>query len=60
MIHIESFKKVKIHISYSTQKPPPAEIVPLMGNVDKYHTARQATRDDTMLHRKDALCMPDN
>jgi hypothetical protein len=31
-----------------------------MINVEKYSTARQATNDNIMLRRKDAICMPDN
>jgi len=28
--------------------------------VEKYDTATQATDDNIMLRRKDAICMPDN
>jgi len=27
---------------------------------ERYDTARQATSDNTMQHRKDLICMPDN
>jgi len=37
---------------YFTQK--------LRDNVRKYCTAEQATVDNTLRRRKDALCMPDN
>jgi hypothetical protein len=57
MFHIELVKKIKTYISYSVPPPPP-KIMTLMGNVDKYHTARQAIHDDKMLHRKDELYMP--
>ena len=30
------------------------EVVPFMGYVEKYHTARQATDDNTVRRRKDA------
>jgi len=59
----QSCKKNKnIYFVFNTFQPltPPPKIVPLMGYVDKYHTARQATHVDIMLHRKDVLCMPDN
>jgi len=39
MFHIKVVKKIKTYISYSIHLPPP-KIVPLMGNVDKCHTAR--------------------
>jgi hypothetical protein len=32
----------------------------LWGNVEKYGVARQATDDNIMLRRKDAICLPDD
>jgi hypothetical protein len=33
--------------------------VPFLDNVAKYGTDRQATDDNIIRHRKDAICMPD-
>jgi hypothetical protein len=36
------------------------KILPFLANVEEYGTARRATDENTALHRKHALCMPDN
>jgi hypothetical protein len=36
------------------------KIVPFWDNLEKYGRARQATDDNIMLRRKDAISMPDN
>jgi hypothetical protein len=48
-------KMVLCSVTFCPRKP-----FRLWENVEKYGTARQATHDDIMLHRQDAMCLPDN
>jgi len=52
MFHTKVAEKIKTHIFKI-----------LFGRLcqcEKYGRASQATDDNTMLHREDAICMPDN
>jgi hypothetical protein len=50
-------RKITTHILCSPP-PPPRKACRLRENVEKCATARQATYDDVMRRRREALCMP--
>jgi hypothetical protein len=60
MIQTNVVEKLKTHTGHSAVSF--LKSYPSWVNVEKYGTAIQATGDNMglMLHRKDAICMPDN
>jgi hypothetical protein len=58
MFQIKVAEKIKTHISCSITLS--RKSCPIWDDVEKYGRVGEATDDNMILHRKDAISMPDN